>query len=91
MAKEVMGFDKWGEKIFYSENSSLRQQFQKLNFDFLTIELENRQDCQEIQAVLGEMTGATSVPRVFVDGKFIGGGTDVKKLRENGELVKMLT
>jgi glutaredoxin 3 len=56
----------------------------------LTIELEDRPDCNEIQDALGDMTGARSVPRVFVDGKFIGGGTDVKKLYETGELAKML-
>lgn len=45
---------------------------------------------EDIQNVLGEMTGARSVPRCFIDGKFIGGGTDVKKLFESGELAKML-
>ena len=66
------------------------QQFKKINFEFLAIEIEDRPDCQEIQDVLNEMTGARSVPRVFIDGKFIGGGTDVKKLYENGQLAKML-
>lgn len=37
------------------------QQFQKLNFPFTTVELENRDDCNQIQAVLGELTGATTV------------------------------
>ncbi|CAG9797057.1 unnamed protein product [Chironomus riparius] len=67
-----------------------KEQFKKINFEFLAIEIEDRPDCQEIQEVLNEMTGARSVPRVFVDGKFIGGGTDVKKLYENGQLAKML-
>lgn len=66
------------------------QPFKKLNIEFLVIELEDRPDMNEIQDVLGEMTGARSVPRCFVDGKFIGGGTDVKKLYESGELAKML-
>jgi glutaredoxin 3 len=65
------------------------QQFQKLNVPFLAIEIENRPDCNEIQDVLNELTGARSVPRVFVNEKFIGGGTDVKKLYENGQLEKM--
>lgn len=43
-----------------------------------------------MQDVLGELTGARSVPRVFVNGKFIGGGTDVKKLYESGELNKLV-
>lgn len=37
------------------------QQFKKLNQAFTTIELEKRDDCAEIQAALGEITGATSV------------------------------
>lgn len=37
------------------------QQFNKLNQAFTAIELEKRDDCAEIQAALGELTGATSV------------------------------
>lgn len=36
------------------------------------------------------MTGARSVPRVFIKGNFVGGGTDVKKLASTGELQKLL-
>lgn len=89
------------------------QQFQKLNQAFTAIEIENRSDCSEIQAALGEITGATTVsfhldgsrksknpseklarsqvPRVFVNGKFIGGGSDVKSLHDSGELAKLLS
>lgn len=55
------------------------------------IELEDRTDCNEIQDVLGELTGARSVPRVFIDQTFVGGGTDIKKLYETGELAKILS
>lgn len=88
-----------------------------LQQEFNAIELDNRNDGREIQAALGELTGATTVrfdhqkneskefvlyflyikfsqfkqvPRVFVNGNFIGGGTDVKKLNETGELKKLL-
>ena len=44
----------------------------------------------DVQAELGKMTGATSVPRVFVNGKFIGGGDDTARLAANGQLAKML-
>lgn len=30
------------------------------------------------------------VPRVFINGKFVGGGTDVKKLYQTGELAQLL-
>ena len=56
----------------------------------MAIELEDRPDCQEIQDILGSMTGARSVPRVFVDGNFIGGGSDVEKMYKDGSLAKML-
>ena len=61
-----------------------------LNAEYNAIEIENREDCDQIQDVLGDMTGARSVPRVFVNGNFIGGGTDVKNLFKTGELAKML-
>ena len=44
----------------------------------------------DFQAELGKMTGATSVPRVFVNGKFIGGGDDTAALAKSGALAKML-
>ena len=55
---------------------------------YTVIELDQRDDGDEIQNVLGDMTGARSVPRVFVKGECLGGGTDVKKLFENGQLEK---
>lgn len=61
-----------------------------MNKKYLAIELNERDDGDEIQSILGEMTGARTVPRVFVNGVCLGGGTDVKKLYENGELQKML-
>lgn len=66
------------------------QEFDKIGQKYTAIEIENRQDCSEIQAVLGQMTGATSVPRVFIKGNFVGGGTDVKALASTGELQRML-
>jgi len=44
----------------------------------------------EIQAYMGELTGATSVPRVFVGRKFIGGGTDTVRMAESGELATLV-
>lgn len=44
----------------------------------------------EAQDALGEITGARSVPRVFVGGKFIGGGDDTVSKAANGELAQLL-
>ena len=36
------------------------------------------------------MTGADTVPRVFIDGECIGGGDDTEELDKQGELEKKL-
>ncbi|GAU98139.1 hypothetical protein RvY_09320 [Ramazzottius varieornatus] len=44
-----------------------------------------------IQEYMKSLTGASTVPRVFINGKCIGGGDDTEKLDRNGELKKLLT
>jgi glutaredoxin 3 len=44
----------------------------------------------DIQDACAELTGARSVPRVWVGGKFIGGGDDTARLAGSGELKQML-
>ncbi|EZA50704.1 glutaredoxin-C4 isoform X2 [Ooceraea biroi] len=65
-----------------------KEVFDSLKKTYTAIELDDREDAQDIQDVLGEMTGARTVPRVFVNGACLGGGTDVKKLHQSGELIK---
>merc|ERR1711972_1137098 len=69
--------------------SKAKKAFQQLNIPFKVMEIENRKDCAQIQAYMKKKTGAQSVPRVFVNGKFIGGGDDVVKKMQSGELAKI--
>ncbi|CAL7941167.1 unnamed protein product [Xylocopa violacea] len=66
-----------------------KEVFDSLQKKYTAIELDERDDGDDIQSILGELTGARTVPRVFVKGVCLGGGTDVKKLYENGEIQKM--
>jgi glutaredoxin 3 len=54
------------------------------------VELDKRADGGEIQDALEEMTGARTVPRVFIDGKFVGGATETGELDASGRLHEML-
>nr|XP_004226857.1 monothiol glutaredoxin-S6-like [Ciona intestinalis] len=54
------------------------------------MEIENRDDGPEIQKVLKDITGSSSVPQVFINGQSIGGGTETKKLHENGKLLELI-
>ncbi|XP_053954515.1 uncharacterized protein LOC128860793 [Anastrepha ludens] len=65
-----------------------KEQFRKLSVPAYVVELDSRSDADEIQNILGEITGGRTVPRCFINGKFIGGGTDVKKMYEQGTLQK---
>uniref|UniRef100_A0A1I8AV84 Glutaredoxin domain-containing protein n=1 Tax=Steinernema glaseri TaxID=37863 RepID=A0A1I8AV84_9BILA len=54
------------------------------------IEIENRGDSDEIQDYLKQLTGDTSLPRVFFNGAFVGGADDTLRAKENGSLERNL-
>ncbi|KAE9550325.1 hypothetical protein FO519_006457 [Halicephalobus sp. NKZ332] len=54
------------------------------------VELDKRDDMHEIQDYLQSITGARSVPRVFINGVFFGGGDDTAAGKANGVLEKKL-
>ena len=55
------------------------------------IQLEGMANASAIQAALGQMTGASTVPRVFINHKFLGGGDDTAAAAANGTLKRLLT
>jgi len=57
---------------------------------YKVVELDQREDGGAIQDHLQKLTGARSVPRVFIGGKCIGGGDDTAAKHSSGELEKML-
>eukprot|EP01025_Chloroclados_australasicus_P032729 TRINITY_DN3321_c0_g1_i1.p3 TRINITY_DN3321_c0_g1~~TRINITY_DN3321_c0_g1_i1.p3 ORF type:complete len:158 (+),score=18.61 TRINITY_DN3321_c0_g1_i1:51-524(+) len=67
-----------------------KRSLQQYTTDFAVWEIENDPDCREIQSIMREITGGSSVPRVFIGGKFIGGGDETAAADANGSLQKML-
>ncbi|PSC75401.1 CPYC type [Micractinium conductrix] len=67
-----------------------KRALQRFLKNFFVMELDSRNDGNDIQNYLAELTGGRSVPRVFVNGKFIGGGDDTEALARNGKLEVML-
>eukprot|EP00281_Chroomonas_sp_CCMP1168_P005563 CAMPEP_0206271508 /NCGR_PEP_ID=MMETSP0047_2-20121206/33472_1 /ASSEMBLY_ACC=CAM_ASM_000192 /TAXON_ID=195065 /ORGANISM="Chroomonas mesostigmatica_cf, Strain CCMP1168" /LENGTH=155 /DNA_ID=CAMNT_0053700287 /DNA_START=104 /DNA_END=571 /DNA_ORIENTATION=- len=57
---------------------------------YVVMELDDRDDGAEIQDAMVDLTGGRSVPRVFIGGKFVGGGDETVKLAKSGELAKMV-
>ena len=55
------------------------------------LELDQINDGDAYQEALAAITGGSTVPRVFIGGKFIGGGDDTARLHQSGELSRLLT
>lgn len=58
--------------------------------NYKVIELDELDDGNEYQKVLGNLTNARTVPRVFIAGECIGGGDETEKLDRKGDLKKRL-
>ncbi|CAG5118233.1 unnamed protein product [Candidula unifasciata] len=57
---------------------------------FVTVELDQVQEGNEMQTALGEITGVKTVPRIFINGKCIGGSNDLSSLKKSGQLKDLL-
>jgi glutaredoxin 3 len=68
-----------------------KRAFSACNVAPFILELDQRADGGAWQDALERITGARSVPRVFVGGTFIGGGDDTAAKAASGELKKLCT
>ncbi|UJR35005.1 hypothetical protein I4U23_027781 [Adineta vaga] len=63
----------------------------KLGKNYHVLELDQLSSKgDDYQNELGKLTGARTVPRVFIQGKCIGGGDDTSALDKRGELERLL-
>mmetsp|Transcript_85212 Transcript_85212/g.275916 ORF Transcript_85212/g.275916 Transcript_85212/m.275916 type:complete len:109 (-) Transcript_85212:219-545(-) len=65
-----------------------------VKYEVLELEDTKRQPLVEdpaaVQDYMAEVTGGRSVPRVFIDGKFVGGCDDTLAKKRSGELKTLL-
>ncbi|XP_070536047.1 glutaredoxin-1-like [Ptychodera flava] len=52
--------------------------------------IHDRKDMVEVQAYFVELTGAKSVPRIFLDGEFLGGCEELEDMDGEGRLEDLL-
>uniref|UniRef100_A0A8C5R0Q9 Glutaredoxin-2, mitochondrial n=1 Tax=Leptobrachium leishanense TaxID=445787 RepID=A0A8C5R0Q9_9ANUR len=64
--------------------------FRDLDVSYKVVELDQVEHGGQIQTILHKMTGARTVPRVFVNGSCIGGGTETRRLKEEGKLLDLV-
>ncbi|CAG9465079.1 unnamed protein product [Pedinophyceae sp. YPF-701] len=54
------------------------------------LEMDGLPECDDLQDELLSMTGGRTVPRVFIGGKFVGGGDETAALARAGKLEAMI-
>eukprot|EP00904_Undaria_pinnatifida_P004887 jgi/Undpi1/1528/HiC_scaffold_11.g04918.m1 len=64
--------------------------FSSLGVEHTVYELDEMNDGDAIQAILGAKTGQSTVPNVFVKGKHVGGNDAVQAANKSGALKTLL-
>lgn len=62
--------------------------FDEMGVDYKEIDVTNDADAREL--MVEKSGGKRTVPQIFIDGKSVGGFTDVQALRQSGELDQLL-
>jgi len=70
--------------------SMSKRVFNENGITFEDIQLDTRDDMDKLQDLFLAITGARTVPRVFIGGKCMGGGTEVMNLNSAGKLVSLV-
>nr|XP_007987293.2 glutaredoxin 2 [Chlorocebus sabaeus] len=64
--------------------------FHDMNVNYKVVELDLLEYGNQFQDALYKMTGGRTVPRIFVNGTFIGGATDTHRLHKEGKLLPLV-
>ncbi|KAM5144008.1 glutaredoxin 2 [Callospermophilus lateralis] len=64
--------------------------FRDMNVNYKAVELDMLEYGNQFQDALYKMTGERTVPRIFVNGTFIGGATDTHRLHKEGKLLPLV-
>ncbi|XP_035204579.1 glutaredoxin-2, mitochondrial-like isoform X1 [Stegodyphus dumicola] len=69
----------------------VKKLFTDNNIAYLSIELDKRDDGNSLQNALHQITGARTVPRVFINGECIGGASESEKLYNENKLMEKIS
>lgn len=83
------------EVVIYSKSwcpycTQCKALFDDMSQPYTAIELDEREDGQELQATLLEITQQRTVPNVFVRGQHVGGNDDTQRAARSGKLAALL-
>ncbi|KAJ1670364.1 hypothetical protein EV182_008257 [Spiromyces aspiralis] len=70
---------------------STKEAFEKLKVRYKAIELDQLENGADIQAYLAEISKQRTVPNIFINGKHIGGNSDLQAGIKEGRIQRLLT
>ncbi|XP_005348519.1 glutaredoxin 2 isoform X1 [Microtus ochrogaster] len=70
--------------------SMAKKIFHDMNVNYKAVELDMLEYGSQFQDALHKMTGERTVPRIFVNGTFIGGAMDTHRLHKEGKLLPLV-
>lgn len=73
--------------------ATLKTLFDDLKFPkdkSIVLQLDTMDEGSDIQEALQEINGQRTVPNVYIDGKHIGGNSDLQELKASGKLEALL-
>jgi len=81
--------------VIYSKSwcpfcSDCKALFDQMQQPYLAIELDQREDGDELQAALLSLTAQRTVPNVFVGGRHLGGNDETQEAARTGRLAELL-
>ncbi|KAJ0408049.1 hypothetical protein ATCC90586_003684 [Pythium insidiosum] len=70
--------------------TATKQLLRELGAKFALVELDSINDGDDQQSAIQQITGQRTVPNTFINGKSVGGNSDIQALHKAGKLVPLL-
>ncbi len=90
MEKKITNEFCFSQGPYCTKAKKILGKYKLTGYKVIELDVDNKKDGDDYMDILGQMTGADTVPRVFIGGECIGGGDDTEKLEKKGELEKKL-
>ncbi|KAG4095620.1 putative glutaredoxin [Neocallimastix lanati (nom. inval.)] len=69
---------------------STKELFNSLNCPYKVIEVDEMQNCREIEDYLAELTKQRTFPNTFINGQHIGGNDKLQAKHKKGQLMPLI-
>ena len=77
-------------KTFCPHSRAVKEILRSLSQGYVAVELDHVAHGRDLQRALARLTGVSTVPQVFIDGRFVGTADDTREALASGLLARLL-